>query len=87
MNITDIILVMKTVRELDLNQGLIMSHAEESIAIVKREDTKGIYYSINHRIDGKTQKPYNDDDIMMLLLVNKERFTHKSYTTKIVNFK
>jgi hypothetical protein len=67
MTTGDITLVYKTLLGLNVNQGLIMKSNEQSIAILKREDTKGIYYSIKE-FGSNTQ--YDDSDAMMLLLLN-----------------
>lgn len=86
MNISDVIVVFKKARELNINEGLIMKQGNQSVALIKREDKKGIFYSINDRIDNIPQEPYNDDDLMLLLLVNKKRFKHTVYNTNVIKF-
>lgn len=80
MNTGDITLVYKTLLDLNINQGLIMENTNQSIAILKRKDLKGIYYSIKEK-DSDIQ--YHDSDAMMLLLLNRSLFKHSSYNSHI----
>ena len=87
MNTGDITLVYKVGLGLTLNTGIVMEAQEQSIAIIKREDKKGVYYSINDRINNIPQKQYHDSCLMTLLLVNQNRFKYPEYRSKVTNFK
>ena len=82
----DITLIYKVGLDLALNTGIIMEANEQSIAIVKREDKRGIYYSINDRINNIPQQQYHDSCLMTLLLVNQSRFKYSEYRSKIARF-
>ena len=86
MNIENITLVYKTLLNLDINKGLVMKNTNQSIAIIKRKDNKGIYYSINDTINNIPQKVYHDECPMTLILLNKDRFKHDVYQSKISLF-
>lgn len=87
METGDVTLVFKKVHDLDLNHGLVMEAENQSIAIIKRMDKRGIYYSINDTIDKIPQKPYHDESAMLLILLNAERFKYPMYTSRIALFK
>ena len=86
METEDIVLVYKVLRSLKLNEGLVMEANNQSIAIVKRKDERGIYYSINDKINNVPQKPYHDQCAMMLLLLNKDRFLYSQYKSSVKAF-
>ena len=86
MKTNDITLVYKTVLDLSFNQGLVMKNSNQSIAIIKREDKKGIYYSINDTIDTIPQKLEHNECAMTLILLNKNRFKHSVYNSKVTSF-
>ena len=87
MKTGDITLVFKLLLGLKLNNGIVMEKENQSIAIVKRIDVRGVYYSINDTIDNIAQKSYNDECAMTLLLLNKDRFIHSSYNSRLSTFK
>jgi hypothetical protein len=87
MKTGDITLVFKTALDLALNTGLIMEAEQQSIAIIKRQDKYGLYYSINDTIDNVPQKQYHDTCLMTLLLLNQNRFKYSMYKSKISKFK
>jgi hypothetical protein len=86
MKTSDITLIFKELLSLCLNHGLVMDCNNQSIAIIKRKDAKGIYYSINDRIDGVPQKVYHDHCPMTLLLLNADRFKYPVYRTRVSLF-
>ena len=86
MTTGDITLVYKILLDLPLNNGIIMEAKNQSIAIVKREDNRGVYYSINDKIDNILQKQYHDSCAMTLLLVNQDRFKYPEYRSRITRF-
>ena len=86
MTTGDITLVYKVLLDLPLNNGIVMEANEQSIAIVKREDKRGVYYSINDRINNVPQKQYHDSCAMTLLLVNQDRFKYSEYKSKVTKF-
>jgi hypothetical protein len=82
----DIATIYHKLVSLGLNQGLVMKAKDHSIAVVKRQDTKGIYYTINDRVNDEPQEPYHDSCAMMLLLLNVDRFRSPEYKTTVVLF-
>lgn len=86
MTTGDITLVYKVLLDLPLNNGIVMEANDQSIAIVKREDKRGVYYSINDRINNVPQKQYHDSCAMTLLLVNQDRFKYSEYKSKVTKF-
>lgn len=86
MGTGDITLIYKIGLDLALNTGIVMEANEQSIAIVKREDRRGVYYSINDRINNIPQQQYHDSCLMTLLLVNQNRFKYSEYKSKITRF-
>ncbi len=87
MKTGDITLVFKELQALDVGNGLVMEANEQSIAIVKREDKRGIYFSINDKINNIPQKPHHFECAMTLLLLNRDRFKYSRYNTTIRRFK
>ncbi len=87
METVDIITIYKAGRNLELMHGLVMECNEQSIAIIKREDKRGIYYSINDTIDNVAQEVNHQECLMTLLMVNADRFKYPVYKTKISLFK
>lgn len=79
--------VYKELLNLKVNEGLVCECKNQSIAMVKREDKRGVYYSINDTIDNVPQKPHNEECAMMLILLNQKRFTHTKYTVRKSVFK
>lgn len=86
METGNITLIYKAVLNLDINQGIVMDCKEQSIAIIKRKDNKGIYYSINDTINKIPQKLYHDECAMQILLLNQDRFIHPVYKSKVSAF-
>lgn len=86
METGDITLLFKVGLDLLPNTGIVMDCKEQSIAILKREDKRGIYYSINDTINGVPQKPYHDSCLMTLILLNAERFKYPQYNSKVTRF-
>ena len=86
MDTGDITLVYKVGLDLALNTGIIMEANEQSIAIVKREDAKGVYYSINDRINNVPQQAEHDSCLMTLILTNQDRFKYPEYKSKVTRF-
>jgi hypothetical protein len=86
MKTNDIVTIFKVGISLPLNTGIIMNYKEQSIAIIKREDKRGVYYSINDRINGVAQKEHHDECLMTLLSLNSKRFKHRMYNSRISNF-
>jgi len=86
MKTGNITLVYKIGLDLALNTGIIMEANEQSIAIVKREDKRGVYYSINDRINNVPQEQYHDTCLMTLLLINQDRFKYPEYKSRISRF-
>jgi hypothetical protein len=84
MKTDDLILLFKIVYNLDINQGLIMKANEQSIAIVKRKDQRGVYYSINDIVNNVVQKSNNNECAMTLLMTNTERFKYPQYNNTVV---
>jgi hypothetical protein len=88
MKTGDITLVFKELLSLNLNHGLVMDANEQSIAIVKRQDQRGIYYSINDTINGKPQNLEHNECAMTILLLNQNRFKNNTtYKSRISLFK
>lgn len=86
MKTNDITLIFKIGIGLSLNTGIIMNCKEQSIAIVKREDKRGVYYTINDVLNTVPQKEYHDSCLMTLLLLNSNRFIHNVYNSRITTF-
>jgi hypothetical protein len=86
MKTEDITFVFKELISLNINTGLIMEADEQSIAIVKREDKRGVYYTINDTINTIPQKPEHNECVMTLLLLNQNRFKHTTYKSRISLF-
>jgi hypothetical protein len=86
MKTEDITFVFKELISLGINTGLIMEADEQSIAIIKREDKRGVYYSINDTINTIPQKPEHNECVMTLLLLNQNRFKHTTYKSRISLF-
>jgi hypothetical protein len=87
MKTEDITFVFKILQSLKNNQGLVMDNNKQSIAVIKREDKQGIYYSINDTINNIPQKVNHNECAMTLLLTNADRFKYPVYNSKISNFK
>ena len=86
MKTEDITFVFKELLFLNINTGIIMEANEESIAIIKREDNRGVYYTINNIINNVPQKPEHNECAMTLLLLNQNRFKHTTYKSRISLF-
>ena len=86
MKTEDITFVFKELLFLNINTGIIMKADEESIAIIKREDKRGVYYTINNVINNIPQKPEHNECAMTLLLLNQNRFKHTTYKSRISLF-
>lgn len=86
MKTSDITLIFKTILSLDNNTGIVMEHGNQSIAIVKRTDNEGVYYSINDTINKIPNKSVNNECAMTLLLCNAERFKYPVYNCRITKF-
>ena len=86
MELGDITLLFKTILSLELNHGVVMNSNEQSIAIIKREDKRGIYYSINDTINKIPQKVNHQECAMTLLLINKDRFKYPIYKSHVTLF-
>jgi hypothetical protein len=86
MKTENITFVFKELISLNINTGLIMEADEQSIAIIKREDKRGVYYTINDTINTIPQKPEHNECVMTLLLLNQNRFKHTTYKSRISLF-
>jgi hypothetical protein len=86
MKTENITFVFKELISLNINSGIIMEANDESIAIIKREDRRGVYYTINNIIDNIPQKPEHNECAMTLLLLNQNRFKHTTYKSRISLF-
>lgn len=86
MKTEDITFVFKELLFLNINTGIIMETNDESIAIIKREDARGIYYTINNIINNIPQKPEHNECAMTLLLLNQNRFKHTTYKSRVSLF-
>lgn len=87
MKTEDITFVFKILLNLDTNKGLVMENNNQSIAIIKREDKRGTYYSINDTVNNIPQKVNHNECAMTLLLTNADRFKYPVYNSKISDFK
>ncbi len=87
METVDIVTIFKAGINLELMHGLVMECNEQSIAIIKREDKRGIYYSINDTINNVPQKVNHQECLMTLIMINAERFKYPVYKTSISLFK
>jgi len=86
MKTEDITFVFKELLFLNINTGIIMEANDESIAIIKREDARGVYYTINNIINNIPQKPEHNECAMTLLLLNQNRFKHTTYKSRVSLF-
>ena len=86
MKTEDITFVFKELLFLNINTGIIMEANDESIAIIKRKDACGVYYTINNIINNIPQKPEHNECAMTLLLLNQNRFKHTTYKSRISLF-
>jgi hypothetical protein len=86
MKTNDITLIFKVILDLKLNMGIIMEANDQSIAIVKRKDPRGVYYSINDTINNVPQEQHHDSCPMTLLLYNVHRFKYPVYKSRITQF-
>jgi len=87
MKTEDITLIFKEILSLNPNHGLVMDRGLYSIAIIKRQDQRGIYYSIIDTINGKLQKLEHNECAMTILLLNQNRFKNNTtYKSRISSF-